>query len=113
MLISYQAWFMRSSMQAPAYNEYQRRQQAHVDLNQPVVAFRELVLAWPQRAPGMNVNVKHVRQADLPPHVFPDGAHISWLPLWQQLTASIMCTPAGQQQSAGWRSCWCRGRLPP
>lgn len=58
----------------PAYNEFQRQQQAKVNLNQPVAAFKDMVLSWPQRAPGMEVDVKAMHQRDLPPHVFPDGA---------------------------------------
>ena len=60
--------------QAPAYNDYQRRLQANVNLNQPVAQFKDKVLAWERRADGMNVDVRHVKQADLPPAVFPDGA---------------------------------------
>jgi hypothetical protein len=63
------------ALQTPAYNEWQRQQQAKVNLNQPVGVFKDLVLAWPQRLPDMDVEVKA-----LPSFVFPDGAHRGWGP---------------------------------
>jgi hypothetical protein len=45
-----------------------------VNLNQPVGLFKDMVASWPQRAPGMEVEVKAMNQSALPPFVFPDGA---------------------------------------
>lgn len=59
--------------QAPAYNDFQRQQQAKVNLNQPVAQFKDMVMAWQQRSPGMDIEVKAMHQRDLPPHAFPDG----------------------------------------
>jgi hypothetical protein len=64
----------RRTSQAPAYNEWQRQQQAKVNLNQPVGLFKDMVASWPQRLPGMEVEVKAMNQNALPPFVFPDGA---------------------------------------
>jgi poly(A) polymerase len=61
--------------QAPAYNEWQRQQQAKVNLNQPVGLFKDMVHSWPQRLPGMEVEVKAMNQSALPPFVFPDGVN--------------------------------------
>lgn len=47
-----------------------------MNLNQPVGVFKDMVLAWPQRLPGMDVEVKAMGQAALPPFVFPDGASV-------------------------------------
>lgn len=44
-----------------------------MNLNQPVAAFRDMVLGWQQRRPGMEIVVRHVKQADLPPDAFPNG----------------------------------------
>jgi poly(A) polymerase Pap1 len=62
-----------AALQAPAYNEWQRQQQAKVNLNQPVGVFKDMVLAWPQRLPGMDVEVKAMNQNNLPAFVFTDG----------------------------------------
>ena len=68
------SFLRRRTWQAPAYNEWQRQQQAKVNLNQPVGLFKDMVHSWPQRLPGMEVEVKAMNQSALPPFVFPGGA---------------------------------------
>ena len=62
--------------QAPAYNAYQRAQAANVNLNGPVQEFCQRVRDWPQRRAGMAIAVRHIKQRDLPPSCFRDGARI-------------------------------------
>ena len=56
------------------YNAYQRAQAANVNLNGPVQEFCQRVRDWPQRRPGMAIAVRHIKQRDLPPSCFRNGA---------------------------------------
>ena len=110
------------TLQAPAYNEWQRQQQAKENLNQPVGLFKDMVHSWPQRAPGMEVEVKAMNQSALPPFVFPDGT-VDQAPSVQRqetgarkvetwpLTCANMVTPTCQNDYCRLRGCLAEGRV--
>lgn len=54
-------------------NTLSRATNASVNLNGPVNEFRHLVMSWDDWQEGMDVVVRHLKQKDLPPFVFPEG----------------------------------------